>query len=169
MIRHANGTEPQGFSPRGFHESCSARRDENMKIMMKAPSILVPNMVITAALLSGCESDLLCLPCVLANDPRTEASAVAAQWNAGEDEPDSCRENAMEHCMAASLLANSCGASCAIWAGEVNERLQRDGDPMDLHNNEQGAACSRGTTADANVCCEQLLDAGELRTDGRCR
>jgi hypothetical protein len=119
----------------------------------------------------------------MGHDPRDTAIASVEQWAARADKSDPCRINAMEHCVAAALLAGDCGDQCAIWAGEVLEALQRDGDPMDTHNNRRGAQCEAAEAAedddgmddgglgpDAAIdCCTAMLENGDLRTNGRCR
>ena len=97
------------------------------------------------------------------------SDGAVADWVSSQLQTDSCQRDAMQHCIAASLLASDCDVSCALWAGVVNEQLQDDGDPMDLHNNRQGTTCQRNSACQAVACCEQRLESGQLRTDGRCQ
>ncbi len=121
--------------------------------------------------MAGCGfSDiLLCGACAVIHDPRATADAAINQWQGDNDETDACRVDAMQHCVAAAMLASDCGPACSVFAGDVNEWLQDDGDPMDTHNNKQGSQCDAADTDAAVACCQDLLDTGKLRTDGKCR
>ena len=116
----------------------------------------------------GCGIPIVCMPCALQNDPRDNTLSEVGSWADGMNETDSCRINAMQHCVAAAMLADDCGVSCAVWVGEVLEILQGDGDSMDIHNNEQGSQCNSSMVTDTIACCDALLDVGGLRTDGDC-
>ncbi len=130
--------------------------------------------VVSTALLAGTAGCgfadiLLCGSCTVSHDPRATTNAAINQWQDENDETDACRADAMQHCVAAAMLASDCGPACSIFAGDINEWLQNDGDPMDTHNNQQGSQCDAADTDAAVACCQNLLDADELRTDGHCR
>jgi hypothetical protein len=102
-----------------------------------------------------------------------EAIAAVDEWERLKGENDPCRVNAMEHCVAASAVAEQCGDSCALILGLLLEIRQGDADPMDFHNNRAGAGCAKPIETGgggAIACCEELLDAqpSALRTDGKC-
>lgn len=111
---------------------------------------------------------LACAPCALRNDPHENVPNEVWSWAGRTGETDSCRINAMQHCVAAAVLADDCGSRCAVWAGETLEILQRDGAPMDEHNNEQGSQCNGSRDNIAIECCAGLLATGALRMDGSC-
>jgi hypothetical protein len=109
-----------------------------------------------------------CGPCVYANDPRDTANAAVQDWINATGETDLCRIDAMQHCVGAALLSGDCGATCAVCAGEINEFLQGDGDPMDYANNEAGAGCATQDPVAAVTCCEDKLHSGQLVLVGNC-
>lgn len=133
-----------------------------------AQGLLATWITILGSSIVGCGIPLACAPCALRNDPRENALDEVWSWAGRTGETDSCRINAMQHCIAAAVLADDCGSRCAVWAGEILEILQGDGDPMDKHNNEQGSQCNGSMDNIAIRCCEDMLDAGGLRTDGSC-
>ncbi len=133
-----------------------------------AQGLLVAWITILGSSVVGCGIPLACAPCALRNDPRENALDEVRSWADRRGDTDSCRINAMKHCVAAAVLADACGSRCAVWAGEILEILQGDGDPMDKHNNEQGSQCNGSMDNIAIECCEELLAAGALRTDGSC-
>lgn len=107
-------------------------------------------------------------------DVRDDANAAVEAWAQRAGEADSCRIDAMQHCVAASATAAAVGPQWALLLGQLWELQQGDGDPMDLHNNEAGAGCAAPITGElggAIACCEDLLNADPplLRTDGRCQ
>ena len=132
-------------------------------------ALIMAGVALWLGISTGCGVGLACLPCTIRNDPRATTDEAVARWAQARDDSDPCRLDAMQHCVAAALLANRCEPACAIWAGQINERLQRDGDPMDFHNNEQGADCEGESVSVAVACCEQRLDAGALGIEGTCQ
>lgn len=106
-------------------------------------------------------------------DVRQQADAAVEAWRLRTGETDPCRIDAMQHCVAASATAASCGHDCALLLGLLLELQQEDGDPMDLNNNAAGAGCAAAIgdePGDAVDCCEALLNADPpmLQLDGRC-
>ena len=88
------------------------------------------------------------------------------------NDDDGCKLDAMQHCVGAAMLADRCGAKCAIWAGKLVELKQLDWSRRDLRNNRAGATRCRNATSPVK-CCETLLKLGKLDTtpdsDGRCK
>ena len=78
-----------------------------------------------------------------------------------------CDIDAMQHCLGGALAGKKCGETCARIAGILLELQQLDFDPVDLHNNEEGAKC--GSAPDIVACCEDKLKNDELRDDGKCQ
>ena len=102
------------------------------------------------------------------------AIAAVNAWKEQTSESDPCRVNAMQHCVAASAVADQCGETCAVVLGALLELRQLDGDPMDFHNNRAGSRCAAPigeASGGAIDCCEKLLnsDPPSLRTDGKCQ
>ncbi|MEK6677560.1 MAG: hypothetical protein AABZ47_18140 [Planctomycetota bacterium] len=111
--------------------------------------------------------------CGVLNIPE-EATVAINEWADREGETDPCRIDAMQHCVGASATASECGQPCALLLGSLLELSQGDGDPMDFHNNEAGAACQQQLTdsdTGAIACCQDLLiqTPSALQLDGRCR
>jgi len=88
----------------------------------------------------------VCAPCLFANDPREEANDAVQGWINATGQTDSCRIDAMQHCVGAALVAYDCGWMCALCAGDLQELWQGDWDPMDYANNEAGVQCPSATS-----------------------
>ncbi|MBW2738109.1 MAG: hypothetical protein JRE64_04515 [Deltaproteobacteria bacterium] len=90
-----------------------------------------------------------------------------SNWILATGESDSCRVDAMQHCIGGGIASAKCGSICAIFLGgllELTHHPEISG--RDLYNNFWGAACGVFASNNQDVvdCCESLLDVDFLWT-----